>query len=138
MTAQQHGVTKGRRILFGGKIEMPEPQLFVGERKELVNRAAAALRHLHVEAAGEVQCADLLLPDKIQPVVAPAAGNFDDQLLLAGAVMRPVVGDDDLLDKVNRVSGETASVRQLRRMSSSPPRAARQERHAIKLPMCEQ
>jgi len=32
--------------------------------------------------------------------VAPATGNLDNQLLLAGPVMRPVIGDDNLFDEV--------------------------------------
>ena len=39
-----------------------------------------------------------------RPGLAPAPGNLDDQLLLAGTVMRPIVGDDDLLDKIDRVT----------------------------------
>ena len=85
---------------------MPQPQLFVGERQKFVHRAPAPLRHLHVETAREVQRADLLLPDEIQPVIAPTAGNLDDELLLAGPVMRPVIGDDDLFDKVDGIAGE--------------------------------
>jgi hypothetical protein len=52
-----------------------------------------------------VQRAQLLLPQKIQPVIAPAAGDFDDHLLFAGAVVRPVVGDDDFFDEVDRIAG---------------------------------
>ena len=85
---------------------MPEPKLFVGKGEKLVYGAAAAFWHLHVEAAGEVQGAEFLLPDEIHPIIAPAAGNLDDELLLAGAIMCPVVGDDDLLDKVDGITGK--------------------------------
>src|SRR5437879_9288648 len=97
-------MAEGRRIFLGGEVKMPKPKLFVGESKKLIHGAAAALWHLHVVAAGEVQSTELLLPDEIHPVIAPVAGNLDDELLLAGAIMRPVVGDDDLLDKVDGVA----------------------------------
>src|SRR5260370_25352869 len=92
-------MAEGRRIFLSGEVKMPKPKLFVGKGKKLVHGAAAALWHLHVEAAREVQSTELLLPDEIHPVIAPVAGNLDDDLLLAGAIMRPVVCDDDLLDK---------------------------------------
>ena len=99
-------MAEGRRIFLGGEVEMPEPKLFVGKGKKLVHGAAAALWHLHVEAAGEVESAKFLLPDEVHPIIAPAAGNLDDEFLLAGAIMCPVVGDDDLLDKVDGVTGK--------------------------------
>src|SRR5579872_291531 len=105
---QQYRITKGRRGLAGGKIEMAEPHLFVGQRQQLVKRAAAALRHTHIEAAGEMQRAQLLLPQEIKPVVAPAAADLDDQLLFAGAVVRPVVGDDDFFDEIDRITAMRA------------------------------
>src|SRR5487761_2084596 len=37
-------------------------------------------------------CAELFLPHKIQPVVAPAPGNLKYQLVLTGPVVRPIVG----------------------------------------------
>src|SRR5260370_36874549 len=85
---------------------MSKPQLFVGECEKLVDRAAPPLWNLHVETAREMQSADLLLPNEIKPVVAPAAGYLDDQLLVAGPVMRPVVADDDLFHKIDRVTGK--------------------------------
>src|SRR5216684_3221235 len=83
---------------------MSEPQLFVGEREKLVLCATPPLGNLHVETARGLQSADLSRPYEIKPVVAPAAGYLDDQLLVAGAVMRPVVGDDDLFDKIDGVT----------------------------------
>src|SRR5208337_3705417 len=97
-------VTKGRRIILRRNIEMSQPQLLVGERQKLVNRAAAPLWHFHVETAGEMHRADLLLPYEEEPIIAPASGNLDHQLLVAGAVMRPIVGNDDLFDKIDRVA----------------------------------
>src|SRR6516164_11026100 len=83
---------------------MSQPQLFVGECEKLVDRAAAALWYLHVEAARKVHRADLLLPHEVQPVIAPAAGDLDHQLLLAGPVVRPIIGDDDLFHEIDRVA----------------------------------
>src|SRR2546428_10786145 len=51
-----------------------------------------------------MQCAEFFLPQKIHPVVAPAAGDLDDQLLLAGTVMRPVIGHDDFFDEIDRIA----------------------------------
>ena len=39
--AQQYRMTKGRRVVFGREIEMPEPQLLVGQRQKLVKRRRA-------------------------------------------------------------------------------------------------
>src|SRR5260370_25092729 len=97
-------MAEGRRIFLSGEVKMPKPKLLVGEGKKFVHGAAPALWHLHGEAAGEVQSTELLLPDKIHPVIAPVAGNLDDEFLLARAVMCPVVGDDDLLDKIDGVA----------------------------------
>src|SRR5262249_14344576 len=55
--------------------------------------------------AGKMQRAQLLLPEKIHAVVAPAAGDLDNELVVAWAVMRPVVGDDDFLDQIDRIAG---------------------------------
>jgi len=85
---------------------MSQPQPFVGEREKFVHRAPAPPWHLHVEAAGEVHRTNLLLPHEIQPIIAPTAGNLDDQLLLAGPVMRPIIRDDDLFDEVDGVTRE--------------------------------
>src|SRR5579885_766628 len=101
--AQQHGVAKGRGVVVGGEIEMAEPELLVDEGEQLVDGAAPPLRHLHVEAAGEMERADLLLPDEIEAVVAPAALDLDDHLLIAGAVMRPFIRENDLLDEIDGV-----------------------------------
>src|SRR5215467_10863661 len=98
-------MAEGRRIVLRRQVEMSQPQLLVGEGQQFPNRSAAALRYFHVEAAGEVQSANLLLPHKVKPIIAPPAGDLDDQLLLAGTVVHPVIGDDDLLDKVDRVTG---------------------------------
>src|SRR5260370_27455758 len=97
-------MAEGRRVFLGGEVKMRKPKLLVGKGKKRVHGAAAALWPLHVEAAGEEQSTELLLPDKIHPVIAPVAGNLDDEFLLAGAIMRPVVCDDDLLDKVDGVA----------------------------------
>src|SRR6516162_8431235 len=97
-------MTERWRILFGGKIEMPEPQLLVGERQKLKHRGPAAFRHLHVKPAREVQRADLFLPYEIEPIVTPTAGNFDDQLLVARTVVYPIVGNDDLFNEIDRVT----------------------------------
>ena len=84
---------------------MPEPQPLIGKRQQFVERAAPALRHLHVKAAGKMQRAQLFLPQEIEPVIAPAAGDLDDQLVFAGAVVRPIIGDDDFFDQVDRIAG---------------------------------
>src|SRR5579871_3848625 len=102
--AQQRGVAKGRRAVFARQVEMAEPQLFVGQRQQLIDRTAPTLRHLHVKAARKVHRAQLFLPDKIKAVITPAAGNFGDQLLFAGPVMRPVVRVGDFFDKINRIA----------------------------------
>ena len=51
-----------------------------------------------------MQRAQLFLPQEVHTVITPAAGDFDDKLLLAGAVMRPVVGDDDFFDEIDRIA----------------------------------
>ena len=51
-----------------------------------------------------MQRGKLFLPQEIEPVVAPPPGDLDDQLVLPGAVVRPIVGDDDLLDQVDRIA----------------------------------
>src|SRR3954453_6556571 len=83
---------------------MPEPQPLIGQSQELVERAAPALRHLHVEAAGKMQRAELLLPQEVHPVIAPPAGDLHDHLLLAGPVMGPVIGEDDFFDQIDRIA----------------------------------
>ena len=85
---------------------MPEPEFLVSQRQELVDSTPATLRDLHVKPTGEMHRADLLLPHEIKSIIAPATGNLDDQLLLAGPVMRPVIGDDNLLDEVDGISRE--------------------------------
>src|SRR3954453_18484685 len=83
---------------------MPEPQPLIGQSQELVERAAPALRHLHVEAARKMQRAELLLPQEVHPVIAPPAGDLDDHLLLAGSVMSPIVGENDFFDQIDRIA----------------------------------
>src|SRR5260370_8801457 len=100
---------------------MSEPQLFVSECEKLVHCAAPPLGNLHIETAREMQSADLLLPHEIKPVVAPAAGYLDDQLLVAGAVMRPVVGDDDLFAKIDGVTRKRGGFANGNRCHQPPP-----------------
>src|SRR5205085_10636261 len=86
------------------EIEMPEPQPLIRQGQELVEGAAPPLRHLHVETAGKMQRAELLLPQEVHPVIAPAARDLDDHLLLAGTVVRPIVGKDDFFDQIDRIA----------------------------------
>src|SRR6266436_4181708 len=104
--AQQHRVSEGRRVVLRRKIKMPEPKFLVSQRQELVDSTPATLWDLHVEPTGEVHRTYLLLPHEIESIIAPATGNLDNQLLLAGSVMRPVIGDDNLFDKVDGISRE--------------------------------
>src|SRR6516162_831724 len=104
--AQQNRVTEGGRIVLRGEIEMSQPQPFVGECKKFVDGAPAPFWHLHVESAGEVHRTNLLLPYEIKPLIPPAPGNLDDQLLFAGPVMRPIISNDDLFDEVDGIPRE--------------------------------
>ena len=60
-----------------------------------------------------MQRAHFLLPEEIKAIVAPAAGNLDNQFLFAGSVMRPIVGDDDLFDEIDRVAGSGVGSRHM-------------------------
>jgi hypothetical protein len=64
---------------------------------------AAALRHLEVEGAGEMQRLDVVEPGEGNLVVAPAAADQHGDLVVAGALERPIVECGDAFDDIERV-----------------------------------
>ena len=94
---------KAGDCVVGSEIEMAEPEPLVDRGEKLVNRAAARPRHLHLEGATEMQRAHLALPDEQQPVIAPAPGDLDHHLFVAGAVMRPFIGLHDLFREIDGI-----------------------------------
>ena len=81
----------------------PTQSLLVDQRDELLHFGAAALRHLELEGAGEMQRLDVVHPGEGDLVVGPLAAHQDGDLVVAGALERPVVGRGDPLDHVERI-----------------------------------
>ena len=65
---------------------------------------AARLRHLQIERAGEMQRLDVVHPGERDVIVGPAAAHRDRDLVVAGAVERPVVHRGEPLDHVDRIA----------------------------------
>ena len=82
---------------------MADPQALVDPGQQVVDRGARLGRRLGVQAAAELQRARLLLPDEEQAVIGPAAADLDQDLVVRRALERPVVGDHQLLDQIERV-----------------------------------
>src|SRR5262249_9521467 len=101
--AKQHALAERRGLIAISQIEMPEPQALIHRGEQLVDRAASAARHLHLEATRIMQRAHLALPDEEQAVIAPTARDLDHHLFIARAVMRPFIGLHDLLHEIDRV-----------------------------------
>jgi hypothetical protein len=86
-------------------IEMADPQLLVDERNQLLDLIAAAIGHLEVEGAGDVQAFEVFHPVERDVVVAPAAAHGNRDLVVVFALERPVVDGGDGLDDVDRMNG---------------------------------
>ena len=82
---------------------MADPQLLVDQRDQRLHLGAAALRHLEVEGAGQMQRLDVVHPGEGDLVVGPLAGDQDGDLVVAGALERPVVARRQALDHVERI-----------------------------------
>src|SRR5215510_3736368 len=80
------------------EVEVSDPHLFVDQRDQLLHLAAAALRHLELEGAGEMQRLDVEHPGVGDLVVGPFAGHQNGDLVLARALERPAVGRGHPLD----------------------------------------
>jgi len=76
----------------------------VDQRQQVVDFAPFFRHDLHVERAGEIQRLDLIPPDEEQAVVAPAAGQFNKQFLVARAVAQPLVLADEFFHQVDRIA----------------------------------
>ena len=81
----------------------PIHNLLVDQRDQLLHLVAAALRHLEVEGAGEMQRLDVVHPGERNLVVAPPAADQHGDLVVAGALERPVVDRGDAFDHVERI-----------------------------------
>src|ERR1700693_727619 len=77
--------------VLGPQIEMPDPHLLVDQRDQLLHHRATALRHLELERAGQMQGLDVVHPGEGDLIVGPFPAHQDGDLVLAGALERPVV-----------------------------------------------
>jgi hypothetical protein len=101
--AQQQGMAEHDRLFFGGDVEMPDPQPLVDAGEKIVDHGPDLGRNLGIEAAAELQCARLFLPDEEQAVIGPASADLDQYLVIRGPLERPIVRDHQFLDQVERV-----------------------------------
>jgi hypothetical protein len=82
---------------------MADPELLVDLRDELLHFQAAGLRHLQFEGAGQMQRLDVVHPGEGNLVIAPVAAHQHGDLVLTGALERPLVEGGDALDHVQRI-----------------------------------
>src|SRR6185503_574678 len=82
---------------------------------------AAALGHLEVEGAGQMQRLDVAHPCVGQLVVGPAPGHQNGDLVVAGALERPVVAGRQPLDHVEGIDSRFVRVSDLRHDVSALP-----------------
>lgn len=99
----EYRVAEQRHALLSVEIEMAEPHAVVQHREKIVNVVALGVGDFHIELTGELQRADFFLPDEEHAVVAPASGEFDDQLVIVGAIEQPFVRGYDLLEDVEGI-----------------------------------
>ena len=89
--AQGHGVTEQRHVVVARQVEMTHPHPAIGEHEQFGDGGAAVVRDTQIDAAEQLQHAVVMVPGKMQPVVAPAAGDPGDQFGVPGSVERPVL-----------------------------------------------
>ncbi len=90
-------------------IEVTEPKLLVDLGDQTVDLVQPRIGNLEVERAGDVQALEIRPPVEGNMVIRPGAGDGHRQLVLVGALGRPVVGGGDLLDEIDWVSQATVS-----------------------------
>jgi len=78
--------------------------MLVDHRDQLDHLGAAALRHLELEGAGDMQRLEVEHPGERQLIVRPLPAHEDGDLVLAGALERPLVGRRHTLDHVKRIA----------------------------------
>src|SRR6266851_4385328 len=100
---QHQRVAVHDQAVLDPEIEMPDPQLLIDHRNELLHLAAAALRDLELEGAGEMQRLDVEHPGVGDLIVGPFAGHQDGDLVVAGALERPAIARCHPLDHVERI-----------------------------------
>ena len=85
---------------------MAEPELLVHRPQKLQEACPAMAGHPEIDDAGEGNGAQILLPDEVKPIVAPAPGQLDQHLLGRVAVEAPLVGVDQFFQNVQGIAAD--------------------------------
>jgi hypothetical protein len=80
---------------------MAEQHLLVDDREQPHHLQRAVVGHLEVESAGQMQRLEILHPGEGDVIVAPGTRDRDGDLVLAGALERPVMRLRHMLDDVD-------------------------------------
>lgn len=114
-------VTENDRAVVGREIEMAEPETLVDEGQEQRHFAAPFGGRFEIERRCQLQRLRVRLPVEGDVIVAPRARDADVQLIVAGAIERPVLRADNLLDEVDGVGrGHVMETRDQSHRSDSP------------------
>ena len=79
---------------------MSEPEFLVDHCKQGMDLAPFLDRNPAFKNAREVKCSHILLPEEKEPVVSPAALDFDGKLICARTLVSPIIGSDNFLHQV--------------------------------------
>jgi len=96
-------MTEHHHAVLHPDVEMADPQLLVDHGNELLHFGQPQLRHFDFECAGQMQRLDLAHPGERDLIVGPLAGDDQRDLVLAGALERPVVAGRHALDDFQRI-----------------------------------
>ena len=91
-------------------LEVAEPGALVDQRQQLERLAALALGRAQVERAAQLQAVALRPPGEPEFVILPVAGQGEGQVPVVGAVEGEVLGQEHVLDHVERVGGQKVAV----------------------------
>ena len=80
---------------------MADPQLLVDQSYQCQHFRTAALGHLEIESAGDMQCLEFGQPGEGDVIAGPATFNRDRYFILIVAVKRPVVDRGKLLHHID-------------------------------------
>lgn len=89
-----------KRAVGRPHFEMAEPELFVDEAEDFPHGGAAVFGNADVGHRDELQHALFLAPECAELVRGPAALDAGDEFLVAGALERPAVRAEIMLEHV--------------------------------------
>src|SRR5207302_1897678 len=72
-------------------IEVSDPQLLVDQCDQFLHLRQPRLRHLHVKSTSKVQRFNVVHPRERHLVIGPSAGDYETDLVFAGAFEWPVI-----------------------------------------------